>query len=60
MNEMMGIKTKEENEEHSGHSMEMKEEKSIKRLSYNLLKSPEKTILPTENVRELKFTLEEI
>ena len=58
MNEMMGIKTKEENEEHSGHSMEMKEEKSIKRLSYNLLKSPEKTILPTENVRELKFTLE--
>jgi len=58
MNEMMGIKTQEENEEHSGHSMEMKEEKSIKRLSYNLLKSPEKTILPTENVRELKFTLE--
>ncbi len=58
MNEMMGIKTQEENEEHSGHSMEMKEEKSIKRLYYNLLKSPEKTILPTENVRELKFTLE--
>lgn len=58
MNEMMGIKTQEENEERSGHSMEMKEEKSIKRLSYNLLKSPEKTILPTENVRELKFTLE--
>lgn len=58
MNEMMGIKTQEESEEHSGHSMEMKEEKSIKRLSYNLLKSPEKTILPTENVRELKFTLE--
>ncbi|WP_029293138.1 multicopper oxidase domain-containing protein [Chryseobacterium hispalense] len=58
MNEMMGIKTQEEKEEHSGHSMEMKEEKSIKRLSYNLLRSPEKTILPTENVRELKFTLE--
>lgn len=58
MNEMMGIKNQEENEEHSGRSMDMKEEKSIKRLSYNLLKSPEKTILPTENVRELKFTLE--
>ena len=60
MNEMMGIKGKEdEKEDHSNHSaMEMKEEKSIKRLSYNILKSPEKTILPTENVRELKFTLE--
>jgi len=57
MNEMMGIKTKEK--DHSDHSaMEMKEEKSIKRLSYNILKSPEKTILPTENVREMKFTLE--
>lgn len=60
MNEMMGIKTKEkENEDHSDHAaMNMQEEKSIKRLSYNILKSPEKTILPTENVRELKFTLE--
>jgi uncharacterized cupredoxin-like copper-binding protein len=38
--------------------MDMKEEKTIKRLSYNILKAPEKTILPTENVRELKFTLE--
>lgn len=64
MNEMMGIKTKEEDhskvvsgyENHSG--MDMKEEKTIKRLSYNILKSPEKTILPDENVRELKFTLE--
>ncbi|MBB6370128.1 multicopper oxidase domain-containing protein [Chryseobacterium shigense] len=65
MNEMMGTKTKENaasnasatnHSEHSG--MNMKEEKTIKRLSYNILKSPEKTILPGENVRELKFTLE--
>ncbi|WP_027379302.1 multicopper oxidase domain-containing protein [Chryseobacterium daeguense] len=57
MNEMMGIKADKEN--HSNHSgMNMTEEKSIKRLAYNMLKSPEKTILPTENVRELKFTLE--
>ncbi|KFF21921.1 multicopper oxidase domain-containing protein [Chryseobacterium sp. JM1] len=64
MNEMMGIKTKEEDHSkvvsgHENHSgMDMKEEKTIKRLSYNILKSPEKTILPDENVRELKFTLE--
>lgn len=60
MNEMMGVKTKEtEKEDHSQHSgMDVKEEKTIKRLSYNILKAPEKTILPTENVRELKFTLE--
>ncbi|MFC3157683.1 multicopper oxidase domain-containing protein [Chryseobacterium arachidis] len=61
MNEMMGIKTKEKEkeEDHSNHSeMNMGEEKSIKRLSYNILKSPEKTILPTENVRELNFRLE--
>ncbi|WP_261512361.1 multicopper oxidase domain-containing protein [Chryseobacterium paludis] len=59
INEMMGVKTKDEKEDHSQHSgMDMKEEKTIKRLSYNILKAPEKTILPTENVRELKFTLE--
>jgi CopA family copper-resistance protein len=60
INEMMGIKTKEkESEDHSNYSdMNMQEEKPIKRLSYNILKSPEKTILPTENVREMKFTLE--
>lgn len=61
INEMMGIKTKdsEKEDDHSNHSgMEIKEEKSIKRLSYNILKSPEKTILSTENVREMKFTLE--
>ncbi|WP_228414786.1 multicopper oxidase domain-containing protein [Chryseobacterium sp. G0201] len=61
MNEMMGIKEKgsKKEEDHSQHSgMDMKEEKQIKRLSYNILKSPEKTILPTENVKEMKFTLE--
>ncbi|WP_251040439.1 multicopper oxidase domain-containing protein [Chryseobacterium sp. ISL-6] len=59
INEMMGVKTKDEKEDHSQHSgMDMKEEKTIKRLSYNILKALEKTILPTENVRELKFTLE--
>ncbi len=60
MNEMMGIKAREneKKEDHSQHGgMDMKE-KSIKRLSYNILKSPEKTILPGDNVRELKFTLE--
>ncbi|SDR09411.1 copper-resistance protein, CopA family [Chryseobacterium soldanellicola] len=57
INEMMGIKSKEE--DHSNHSgMEMNAKKSIKRLSYNMLKSPEKTILPSENVRELNFRLE--
>lgn len=60
MNEMMGVKEEHtENENHSNHSaMDLPEEKAIKRLSYNMLKSPEKTILPSENVRELKFTLE--
>lgn len=60
INEMMGIKTKEDKkEDHSQHSgMDMKEEKTIKRLSYNILKSPEKTILPTDSIREMKFTLE--
>ena len=62
MNEMMGVKTREKEqtgEDHSQHAgMNMKEEKTIKRLSYNLLKSPEKTILPTDSIREMKFTLE--
>lgn len=60
INEMMGVKSKEDKkEDHSQHSgMEMKEEKTIKRLSYNILKSPEKTILPTDSIREMKFTLE--
>lgn len=60
INEMMGIKTKEDQkEDHSMHSgMDIKEEKTIKRLSYNILKSPEKTILPADSIREMKFTLE--
>ncbi|MCC3215223.1 multicopper oxidase domain-containing protein [Chryseobacterium sp. X308] len=60
INEMMGVKTKEDQkEDHSQHAgMDMKEEKTIKRLSYNILKSPEKTILPTDSIREMKFTLE--
>lgn len=60
INEMMGVKTKEDKkEDHSQHSgMDMGEEKTIKRLSYNILKSPEKTILPTDSIREMKFTLE--
>ncbi|MFC3757344.1 multicopper oxidase domain-containing protein [Chryseobacterium tructae] len=61
INEMMGVKTKEEkkDEDHSQHAgMDMKEEKTIKRLSYNILKSPEKTILPTDSIRNMKFTLE--
>ena len=44
--------------DHSMHDMNSSEEKSIKRLSYNMLKSPFKTILPDDNVKELKFTLE--
>ncbi|WP_160139934.1 multicopper oxidase domain-containing protein [Chryseobacterium sp. c4a] len=61
INEMMGVKTKDEkkSEDHSQHAgMNMPEEKTIKRLSYNILKSPEKTILPTDSIREMKFTLE--
>ncbi|MDR4891860.1 MULTISPECIES: multicopper oxidase domain-containing protein [unclassified Chryseobacterium] len=60
INEMMGVKTKEDKkEDHSQHSgMDMGVEKTIKRLSYNILKSPEKTILPTDSIREMKFTLE--
>ncbi|WP_426478711.1 multicopper oxidase domain-containing protein [Chryseobacterium sp. CBSDS_008] len=60
INEMMGVKTKEDKkEDHSQHAgMDMKDEKTIKRLSYNILKSPEKTILPTDSIREMKFTLE--
>ncbi|WP_174774451.1 multicopper oxidase domain-containing protein [Chryseobacterium sediminis] len=60
INEMMGVKTKEDKkEDHSQHSgMDMGEEKTIKRLSYNILKSPEKTIFPTDSIREMKFTLE--
>lgn len=71
MNEMMGMKEKSsdmkmnENKEmdhskmdHSMHDMNSSNQKSIKRLSYNMLKSPFKTILPDDNVKELNFTLE--
>ncbi len=64
MNEMMGIKSKEEpskHEEmdHSQHSeMKMGDKPEIKRLSYNMLSAPEITELPTDNVKELNFTLE--
>lgn len=44
--------------DHSMHDMTSADQKSIKRLSYNMLKSPFKTILPNDNVKELNFTLE--
>ena len=44
--------------DHSNHDMGSSDEKTIKRLNYNMLKSPFKTILPDDNVKELKFTLE--
>lgn len=64
MNEMMGIPTAEisaekQKKDHSQHSeIETDEKQSIKRLSYHMLSSPEKTVLPDENVKELHFTLE--
>ena len=44
--------------DHSKMEMSSPAEKTIKRLNYNMLKAKFKTILPTENVKELKFTLE--
>jgi FtsP/CotA-like multicopper oxidase with cupredoxin domain len=41
-----------------GMKMSSSEEKPIKRLNYNMLKSTFKTILPTDNVKQLNFTLE--
>ncbi|SFC38774.1 copper-resistance protein, CopA family [Kaistella jeonii] len=72
MHEMMGTTNKssdmkmdsDKSMDHSKMDMtsEMKinssDQNSIKRLSYNMLKSPFKTILPDDNVKELKFTLE--
>ena len=59
INEMMGIQTKEKAMDHAEHSeMKMDEKPAIKRLSYNMLASPEKTILPEDHVKELSFTLE--
>lgn len=64
MQEMMGAKSmkmedgnkKSEMKMNSGMKMDTK--KSIKRLTYNMLKSPEKTILPNDNVKTLNFTLQ--
>ena len=64
MNEMMGTKSDMKMDggkmemDHSNHDMSSSDEKTIKRLNYNMLKSPFKTILPTDNVKKLKFTLE--
>ncbi|WP_313717245.1 multicopper oxidase domain-containing protein [Kaistella carnis] len=44
--------------DHSMHNMGTSDMKTIKRLNYNMLKSPFKTILPDDNVKELNFTLE--
>ncbi|AZI33865.1 copper oxidase [Kaistella carnis] len=46
------------NMDHSNHDMGSSDENTIKRLNYNMLKSPFKTILPNDNVKDLKFTLE--
>ena len=44
--------------DHSRHNMDTSDMKTIKRLNYNMLKAPFKTILPDDNVKELNFTLE--
>ncbi len=44
--------------DHSMHEMDTSDMKTIKRLNYNMLKSTYKTMLPTDNVKELNFTLE--
>ena len=66
MNEMMGMKEKDSDKEKDNRKMDMNsdmkmdhsEQKTIKRLNYNMLKSPFKTILPDDNVKILNFTLE--
>ncbi|MFC6267376.1 multicopper oxidase domain-containing protein [Frigoriflavimonas asaccharolytica] len=71
MNEMMGEKTdmkmKDGKMEMDHSKMTMKsdamnigdsEQKTIKRLNYNMLKATFKTALPIENVKQLNFTLE--
>ena len=52
------IKLDDSNMNQSMNEMGSSGEINIERLSYNMLKSPFKTILPDENVKELKFTLE--
>ncbi|SFH90400.1 multicopper oxidase domain-containing protein [Halpernia frigidisoli] len=71
MNEMMGMSENSQNMKMDHSKMDMKsdmkmdgitmnssDQKSIKRLTYNMLKSTEKTILPEDNVRTLNFTLQ--
>lgn len=61
MQEMMGEKSLEMQEvqtDHNSHHMNSTEEKEIVRLTYNMLKSVEKTILPEDKVKTLHFTLE--
>ncbi len=66
MNDMMGVKQKssdmnmnaEGEMEHGTNDNDSAEEKSIERLGYHLLASPFKTILPSDHVKELNFTLE--
>ena len=59
INEMMGVKTKENPSAHSDHSeMTSQQQPPIKRLSYANLASTEKTGLPSDQVKELQFTLE--
>ena len=41
-----------------GMTAKSTDQKAIKRLTYNMLKSTEKTILPEDNVKTLNFTLE--
>ncbi len=52
------MKMKDDKMDHSMHNMDESDSKTIKRLSYNMLKAPFKTILPDDNVKELNFTLE--
>ena len=52
------MKMKDDKMDHSMHDISSTDQKSIKRLNYNMLKSPFKTVLPDDNVKELNFTLE--
>ena len=58
MNMESDMKMDDAQMDHSMHDMNSSDQKNIKRLSYNMLKSPFKTILPDDNVKELNFTLE--
>lgn len=65
MNEMMDVKSKKNHpkmtdtsKDHKDHTEMKMNDNSIKRLSYNMLASPEKTVLPSDNIKEINFTLE--